>query len=162
MLTEGKITAAEKKTAILCLDSSSGRGGRIHLEVSVKTTLPGWGKHLCFREEGQVRQTTLYELDWHKTMESVGTIQEVVILEEYQALHNIKVAPFEWKELLVSVPLQTVLHCLVARSAKSLSRKFFHLWQGYFIVPYTVLQAAFFWFLCVNILHYNWDARSSL
>ena len=43
-----------------------------------------------------------YALDWHKTMEPVGTIQETVILEEHegvkdddaQSLYNIKVVPF--------------------------------------------------------------------
>lgn len=146
-----KRTAVKMKTIILGLDSSSGREGRIHLEVSV-------------------RQTMFYELDWHKTKESGGTIQETVIFEEYeggkddaQSLCNIKaVLLLEWKDLLVSVLLQTVFHWLVAGSAISLSRKFFYLWQGYFILTYTMLQAAFFWFLCVNILCCNLDTRWSL
>lgn len=69
------------KTLTLGLGGSSGRKEReerTHLDVSIKTNVPGFG------QEGQIRQTMFYELDWHNTMKSVGTIQEIVILEEYE------------------------------------------------------------------------------
>lgn len=54
VLIEGKITAVKMKMITLGLDSSSSREGKIYLEASVKTVVPDQGKHLCFKEEGQV------------------------------------------------------------------------------------------------------------
>lgn len=144
MLTEGKITAVKKKTVILGLDSSSGREGRIHPRVSVKTTVPGWEKHLCFREEGQVRQAVFYELDWHKTVESVGTIQEIVILEEYergkdndaQPLCNIKVVP------LLDLSEGICLFLFLCRQYfTAWSQGLWYLYQGSFSIFYKAISS---------------------
>lgn len=73
------------KTVTLGLGGSSGRKEReerTHLEVSIKTKVPGWGKYALDRRVKS--DTVFYELDWHNTMESIGAIQEIVILEEYE------------------------------------------------------------------------------